>query len=115
MICAIMTAVLCVFAVYGAVRFVLELSLFVCGSDLPAKLGRHTVVFFRNDEEKAEGWIRTLIREKTLDAGAEPEDIIAVDTGSEDDTLRILKNLSAEYDFVHAMSFEDYIRFIKGY
>ena len=115
MVCAVVTAILCIFAVYGAVRFILELSLRVCRSNLPKELGRHTVVFFHNDEDRVEGWIRALIREKTLDIGEELDDIIAVDTGSEDDTLRILKGLSAEYDFVYAMSIEDYIRFIKEY
>lgn len=115
MINGIILTILCVFAVYGAVRLVFGVFARLSRGGAPRRFSAHTVLFLHNNQEDAEMWIRSMVWGKTLGGRADTEDIIAVDTGSGDNTFSIIKRLEREYDFVYAMKMDDYISFIKEY
>ncbi len=100
--------VILIFAVYGAISFVL--SFFAkrfCQKDESASL--HTVCFLKNSACCAEYCIRAA-RRAALAQGAP---LIAVDMGSEDETEEILRRMARAYDGVCAMNFDEYINFVK--
>ena len=104
--------VLCIFAVYGAVRLVISAAVRLFRCNMPEKIMLHTVLFLKNSQEDAEALIRSLVWEKALYSSL-AEDIVAVDLGSTDDTMRILKKLDKEYETVHAMKIGEYTEFVK--
>lgn len=109
---AVIMTIVCIFAVYGAVRFVILLSSRLLKGGEAKKITPHTVLLLHNSEEDAEAQVRFLVWESALH-GSESRDIIAVDMGSSDNTMPILRRLEREYDTVHAMRAEEYIKFIK--
>ena len=111
----VIMTLICIFAVYGMVSFIMNMGAKVMrrGDLAPERI--HTAVFFRNRAETAEGCIRSVVWERVFSGCLEGEDIMAVDMGSCDDTLLILKKLQREYDNVHAMTYDEYINFVKEY
>ncbi|MBE7011200.1 MAG: hypothetical protein E7415_00835 [Ruminococcaceae bacterium] len=104
----IMTAV-CIFAVYGVIKLVFYIYgyfLTLYGSD---GIKRHTVMFFKNNEDEAEVSIREVVLGRNPFCG----DIIAVNMDSEDDTFEILRRLEREYDILTVMNIDEYIHYIK--
>lgn len=111
----VIMTLICIFAVYGIASFVMNLGAKFMrrGKLAPEKI--YTAVFFHNKAEAAEGCIRSMVLERVFSGCLEGEDIIAIDTGSCDDTMLILKKLQREYDNVYAMTYDEYINFVKEY
>lgn len=111
---AVILTLICILAVYGAVR--LWFSFRGAAKEEMANLPvcAHTVIAFRNNEDSAEGILRALVWENLLSGVQSGSEIIAVDMGSSDTTFYILKKLSHEYDSVYAMTFDEYVEFLKG-
>lgn len=110
MINSIFMTVLCVFAVYGAVKLVFYLYGYFSVIKGEENIKRHTVLFFENNQDEVE----VVIREIVLNHNPFCGEIIAVDSGSTDETLMILRRLEKEYDILQVMNMENYIEFIKG-
>lgn len=75
----------------------------------------YTVLTVKNQADSIEAAVRSavwhmLARNRTRTVG----DLIVIDLGSTDDTPAILHQLEHEYEFVHPMSRDNYIEFIKG-
>ena len=109
MLDTVFMTVLCVFAVYGAIKTVFYLYGYFLRLKGKEKVKSHTVLFFKNNQEEAEVCIREII------FGRNPfcEDIIAVDMGSKDETMQILRRLEREFDILSVMDIDEYISRIK--
>lgn len=110
----IMTFV-CIFAVYGLVNFFGMIGTRLAKGGKVKNAKAHTVLFLYNDGENAESYVRSIIWQRAISGYFEEEDIIAVDMGSKDDTMKIMRKLEWDYDNLHVMKKEEYIDFIKGY
>ena len=110
MLDTVFMTVLCVFAVYGAIKTVFCLYGYFMRLKGDGKVKSHTVLFFKNNQEEAEVYVREIIFGRNPFCG----DIIAVDMGSEDETMQILRRLEKEFDILHVMNIEEYINKIKG-
>lgn len=111
---AVILTLICILAVYGAMRLVFSFRGAAKEEMANLPVCAHTVIAFRNNEDTAEGILRALVWENLLSGAASGNEIIAVDMGSADTTFYILKKLSHEYASVYAMTLEEYIDFLKG-
>ena len=109
MLNAVFMTVLCIFAVYGAIKTVFCLYGYFVRLKSDGKVKRHTVLFFKNNQDEAEIYVRETVFGRNPFCG----DIIAVDMGSDDETLQILRRLEREFDILRVMSMEEYISRIK--
>lgn len=109
MLTAVLMTVFCIFAVYGAVRFVFFLYGYFFSINNKSSIKRHTVIFLKNNENEAETLIRTMAFERNPVWG----ELVAVLRGSSDETIKILRRLEKEYEFLHVMDMEEYISFIE--
>ena len=111
----VITTIVCIFAIYGVIRFTLSVFA-VLNPHIPdLKDSGHTVLFFKNSQDDAEIRIRSLIWDMALSGKNPISSIIAVDFGSVDDTFSILKKLEKEYDTLCVMTCDEYIKLIKDY
>lgn len=102
---AVIMIVLSFFAVYGMLQMIAK-TCFKARREKSGAFFIHRVVGVLNSQETVEGMIRSLAWEDIR------EEVIAVDMGSEDDTLKILERLEKEYDFLHVMSIEEYREYL---
>lgn len=109
MISTVFITVLCVFAVYGAIKILFCLYGCFWRFKDDKKVKSHTVLFFKNNQDEAEAYVRGMIFGRNPFYG----DIIAVDMGSEDETMQILRRLEKEFDILRVMKREEYINHIK--
>lgn len=109
MLNTVFMTVLCIFAVYGAIKTVFCLYGYFARLKGNGKVKSHTVLFFKNNQDEAEVCVREIIFGRNPFCG----DVIAVDMGSEDETLQILRRLEKEYDILRVMKREEYINQIK--
>lgn len=64
-------------------------------------------MLIHNGAEHIEGMIRSLAWQEI------PEDIVAVNLGSTDETPEILRNLDEEYSFLTTMTEYEYLEYIR--
>ena len=106
-------SLLCFFAIYGFVQMAGKALGYFRQCD---ELGRqaYTVLTVKNQQDNVEGVIRSATWAALgRTGGRRVGDIIVVDLGSSDDTLRILNMLSDEYEFLHVMDKQEYIQSIQ--
>ncbi len=111
----IIATIVCIFAVYGVVRFALSALYRLNPQTKTLNDFRHQVVFFKNNQDDAEIKIRSLIWDASLSDKSGKNAVIAVDFGSVDETYTILKKLEKEYNNFSAVTSDEYIKLIKEY
>lgn len=106
-------AIICAFALYGVFIFAQRAS--ECFREAaPANALKESIVMFvGNQEDSVEGIVRSAAWNEKSQNGGDCRDIVVVDLGSEDETFEILMRLQNEYEFVHAVSRENYIEKIQ--
>lgn len=97
------------FSIYG----LLSIIAYICNliSDVRIMRGKtvFTVIAVKNEEEKIEGIINSLLlKVKAADSGISDQRIIAVDMGSTDGTADIVKRMERENRGVSLMSAEEF-------
>ncbi|MDR0405660.1 MAG: hypothetical protein LBH54_02570 [Clostridiales bacterium] len=103
-------AAVCFFAVFGVIQFVKNIYGAVC----ERRGDFFIVISVKNQQDYIEDIIRTTVW-KSLNrlGGREVPRIYVVDFGSTDDTLNILERICGDYEFVTALSREEYIAFME--
>lgn len=96
------------FSVYGLISFLLYFrGLF---SDMGIMKGKtvFNVVALKNEEEKAEGIIKSLLfKAMASDSGVSDTRVIAVDLGSSDNTAEIIKRMEKTYPGITLMNISE--------
>ncbi len=78
------------------------------------KTPTYTVITVKNNEDCIEGIIHTLIKELQLkNTNFSSSNILVIDLGSCDDTLKILKKISNKYEFIHILNCNSYIDMVN--
>ena len=106
-------SLLCFFALYGFAQMAMRLSDYFRTCDESGH-SVTTVLTVKNQQDNVEGLVRGAVW-STLGrtGGRRVGDVIVVDLGSDDDTLRILNRLAEEYEFLHIMDRQTYIQSIQ--
>ncbi len=74
-----------------------------------------TIVALKNEEDKAEGIIKSLLlKANASDSGISDNRIIAVDLGSSDKTAEIIRKMEADNTGVNLLTPEELPEYIKG-
>jgi len=101
--------VITLFSVYGLACIITEWTK-ILTSDLKQKNGNAFVVMtVKNCQEDIEGIVRSTAWKMLSKNNNFASDLIVIDTGSQDDTLKILSKLETEYEFLHTMTKESCI------
>lgn len=100
------TVIMLFFGIYGFVHMIMHgIGAFRTEKGAECMVS-HRAVLIHNGAEHAEGVLRSLAWQEI------PEEIIAVDLGSSDETSEILEYLDKEYSFLTVMSEAEYLEFL---
>ncbi len=90
---------------------------FECGADFcktEKKTPTYIVLTVKNNEDCIEGVIRSLINELRFKNNPfVSSNILVIDLGSEDNTIKILERLSNKYEFIHILHSSSYIDIVS--
>ena len=95
----IFQVIICILALYGLIEIIIETyrAVFVLntGNDM------YILVAVKNQEENIEGIVRSIVFKNLYDRNDEIfNNILIADMGSTDNTVKILKKLCGEYEFL---------------
>lgn len=107
-------AVICFFAVYGIAQIIIGYMTVQPIFDVGYVNSPHTVLVVRNCADCIEATVRSYIwrmmTEEEVDVDSLFGKLIIVDLGSSDDTSEILLRLGKEYECLHILNRDEYIR-----
>lgn len=109
----ITTVVLFIFAIYGLVSIISDWVKLLTKHAKPLLEKSYVVITVKNCQDNIEGTVRTYARKMLSETNTIANELIIIDTGSQDDTLKILSKLEKEYDFIHIMTKESYINMLN--
>lgn len=101
--------VLCVFAVCGLISIISKWVNWIINTAEKDVGDIYLIMTVKNRQEDIEGIVRTLAWKIISRKNDITKELVIIDTGSEDDTLKILSRLEKEYEFLHIMTKESYI------
>jgi cellulose synthase/poly-beta-1,6-N-acetylglucosamine synthase-like glycosyltransferase len=106
-------SLVCFFAVYGAIQ--MGFNIYNTLTDIQYKKDDiYIIVTVKNQQDTIEGIIRSIVwRSLNNHHGGTVPNILVVDMGSTDDTLKILNKLCGEYDFIQVTDSEGYMKILQ--
>ena len=108
-----LAVIICALAIYGAFTLAKYVAAYFRDAGPEHALRENLVMFVKNQEPSIEGIVRSAAWRELSGIGQAADGIVVVDLGSEDETFEILMRLQNEYEFVYAMSREQYIEKIQ--
>lgn len=94
------------FALYGLFEFIKNI-IYVCTYTKCSFNGIHLIVTVKNQEDKIEGFLRSLIFKTLYGKEEVVKNIIVVDLKSEDKTKEITQKLSQDNEIVKVLSWKE--------
>lgn len=107
------TVVICIFALYGLISIISDWVKILTQNTKPLLEKSYVVITVKNCQDSIEGTIRSLAWKMLSKNNTISKELIIIDKGSQDDTLKILSRLEKEYDFIHTMTKESYINMLN--
>ena len=95
----IINSVLWIFALYGFFELVKQV-IYICTYTNMKADGIYIIIAVKNQEEKIEGFLRSVLFKILYGKEEEVKDIIVTDLNSTDKTKEILNKLSTDYEYV---------------
>ena len=95
----IFTSILWIFALYGFFELVKQV-IYICTYTNMKADGIYIIIAVKNQEEKIEGFLRSVLFKILYGKEEEVKDIIVTDLNSTDRTKEILNKLSTDYEYV---------------
>ena len=95
----IINSILWIFALYGFFELVKQV-IYICTYKNMKADGIYIIIAVKNQEEKIEGFLRSLLFKILYGKEEEVKDIIVTDLNSTDRTKEILNKLSTDYEYV---------------
>lgn len=96
------------FGIYGFIHMVMHGIAAFRTERCTKNIIEHRIILVHNGAEHIEGLVRSMAHQEL------PEDIIAVNFGSTDDTPTILKYLEEEYSFLTVMTEYEYLEYLRN-
>ena len=94
------------FAFYGVFEFIKNI-LFLCTYTKCKTDGIHLIVTVKNQEDKIEGFLRSILFKILYGKEDYIKNIIVADLKSEDNTKEIAKKIENDYDMVKVLSWKE--------
>ena len=95
----IINSILWIFALYGFFELVKQV-VYICTYTNMKADGIYIIIAVKNQEEKIEGFLRSVLFKILYGKEEEVKDIIVTDLNSTDRTKEILNKLSTDYEYV---------------
>lgn len=95
----IINSILWIFALYGFFELVKQV-IYICTYTNMKADGIYIIIAVKNQEEKIEGFLRSVLFKILYGKEEEVKDIIVTDLNSTDRTKEILNKLSTDYEYV---------------
>ena len=95
----IINSILWIFALYGFFELVKQV-IYICTYTNMKADGIYIIIAVKNQEEKIEGFLRSVLFKIFYGKEEEVKDIIVTDLNSTDRTKEILNKLSTDYEYV---------------
>lgn len=95
----IINSILWIFALYGFFELVKQV-IYICTYTNMKVDGIYIIIAVKNQEEKIEGFLRSVLFKILYGKEEEVKDIIVTDLNSTDRTKEILNKLSTDYEYV---------------
>lgn len=95
----IINSILWIFALYGFFELVKQV-IYICTYTNMKADGIYIIITVKNQEEKIEGFLRSVLFKILYGKEEEVKDIIVTDLNSTDRTKEILNKLSTDYEYV---------------
>lgn len=95
----IINSILWIFALYGFFELVKQV-IYICTYTNMKADGIYIIIAVKNQEEKIEGFLRSVLFKILYGKEEEVKDIIVTDLNSTDKTKEILNKLSTDYEYV---------------
>lgn len=95
----IINSILWIFALYGFFELVKQV-IYICTYTNMKADGIYLIIAVKNQEEKIEGFLRSVLFKILYGKEEEVKDIIVTDLNSTDRTKEILNKLSTDYEYV---------------
>ena len=102
----IVNGVFWVLALYGLFEIIKNI-IYICTYTNLKSDGIYVIIAAKNQENKIEGFLRTMLFRMIYGKEEFVKDVILTDLDSSDDTLKILTKLSKEYDNVKAINWKE--------
>lgn len=109
----VLNTVFWTFAFYGFFEFIKNIIYISTYTKLKAD-GIHVIITVKNQEEKIEGFLRTVIFKILYGKEESIKHIIVADLQSKDKTKEIAKKIEQDYDIVKVMSWKECKEIIDG-
>ncbi len=104
----IITILICFFAAYGVFQLLYAFACYMTRGKGRIHKAVHRLVPVTDDTSDIEGYIRYLaIRDNS-------ENVILLNMTDDIETIKLMRLLTAEFDFVYIMSVEEYLEYING-
>ena len=102
----IINSLLWTFALYGLFEFIKQIILMFTYTNIK-KDGIYIIIAVKNQEEKIEGFLRSIIFKILYGKEEYINDIIITDLDSTDNTQEIINKMSVEYDYVKNLTWKE--------
>ena len=102
----ILNGIFWVLALYGLFELIKDI-IYICTYTKLKSDGIYMIIATKNQEQKIEGFLRTLLFRLIYGKEELIKDVIVTDLGSEDDTEQILNKLSKDYDCINFTNWKD--------
>ncbi len=102
----ILHGVFWVLALYGLFELIKDI-IYICTYTKLKSDGIYMIIATKNQEQKIEGFLRTLLFRLIYGKEELIKDVIVTDLGSKDDTEKILNKLSKDYDCIKLANWKD--------
>ena len=102
----IINGVIWVLALYGLFEIIKNI-IYICTYTNLKSDGIYVIIAAKNQENKIEGFLRTLLFRIMYGKEECVKDVIVTDLNSTDDTMRILEKLSKDYDNIKVTNWKE--------
>ena len=93
-------------AFYGLFEFVKNI-IYICTYTKLKSDGIYVIIAVKNQEEKIEGFLRSILFKILYGREKELKNVIVADLASKDDTKQIVKKLSKDYECLKVLSWKE--------
>ena len=109
----IINSILWIFALYGFFELVKQV-IYICTYTNMKADGIYIIIAVKNQEEKIEGFLRSVLFKILYGKEEEVKDIIVTDLNSTDRTKEILNKLSTDYEYVKNTNWKEFKEIIDN-
>ena len=102
----IINGIFWVLALYGLFEIIKNI-VYICTYTNPKSDGIYVIIAAKNQENKIEGFLRTILFRIMYGKEECVKDVIVTDLNSSDDTMKILEKLSKDYDGIKVVNWKE--------